>query len=263
MKARNMILTLVFGFQALFISVPFLSEAGDLISVIVADTWDENIGDSTAIDLKKMQVTMTKIARNTNMKLRQVTLSDNETLPSRMLRTLEKLTVKKDDVLIFYFSGHGYRTASKGDSLWPNLYFSIPDEGVEYERVVSLLQKKKPRLLITIADACNNELRESKAPLLARTLLMQGEVEKNVKANYSHLFLETKGMIRITGAEAGGFAWGTRNGGLFTNAFIKSFDRAVTSSSPADWGSILDYASYQLIGEDQVPVYVIETTIDE
>lgn len=259
MKARNLICVLMLGLQAFLVSTPGITEAADLISVIVADTQDDSIGDSTVADLYKMQSLMSKIAKNTDLNLRQITIIDFNAVPKKMLENLNALKVNEDDVVIFYFSGHGYRTPSKGESIWPNLYFSLRDEGVEYEKVVNLLQNKKPRLLITMADVCNNVISERSAPYLVRALFRRVDSTDAASENYRRLFLETNGLIRVTSAKIGEFAWATQIGGLFTVAFIKSMESEVSSTVPADWGSILDRASYDLYKDDQHPVYVIET----
>jgi hypothetical protein len=259
MKTHKWIYSLVFALQAAFVALPGLSEAADIVSVIVVDTQDDSIGDSTAADLYKMQSLVSKIAKNTDLKPRQVILKDQNAVPAKMLNSLKSLKVNQDDVVIFYFSGHGYRTPSKGDSLWPNLYFSLRDEGVEYEKVVSLLQKKNPRLLITMADVCNNVISESQAPLLVRSFFKRVNEDK-VTQNYRRLFLETNGLIRVTGAKKGEFAWATPVGGTFTLAFIKSLETEVNSSAPADWTVLLDRVSIDLHRDDQHPVYVVETS---
>jgi hypothetical protein len=206
-----------------------------------------------------MQALMEKIAMHTDLKLRQVVLSDYNTVPSNMLKNLKSLKVNEDDVVFFYFSGHGYRTHSKGGSLWPNLYFSLRDEGVEYEKVVTLLQVKKPRLLITVADVCNNVISDAGAPVLVRSILRRLDSDNQVSENYRRLFLETSGLIRITSAKVGEFAYATSQGGVFTLSFIKNMEREASSSVKADWGHVLDRVSFDLYRDDQHPVYVIET----
>lgn len=259
MKTHNLIASLVITLQAMFVGIPSVTEAGDLISVIVADTSDKSIGDSTSADLLKMRAMMSKIATNTEMKLKEVIIKDNMTTATNMMKSIKSLNVQEDDVVIFYFSGHGYRTASKGDSPWPNLYFSIRDEGVEYEKVVSILQNKNPRLLVTISDVCNNMIPDRGAPVLVRAMVLRGEVEKKVNENYGRLFLQTRGLVRVTSSRAGEFAWATTAGGTYTLAFLKSMQYELSSSAPTDWNKLLDRAAYE-VTNDLNPVYIVETT---
>jgi hypothetical protein len=259
MKTHNLIASMVITLQALFVTIPSVSVAGDLITVIVADTYDDSIGDSTSADLFKMSAMMSKIATNTEMKHKEVIIKDNLTTASNMLKTIKSLEVQEDDVVIFYFSGHGYRTPSKGDSLWPNLYFSLRDEGVEYEKVVAILQQKNPRLLLTVADVCNNVISEFNAPMLVKSMMFREGAEKKVNDNYRKLFLQTRGMVRITSSKAGEYSWATRRGGTFTLALLKNMEVELSSSVPADWGKMLDRTAYE-VSKDMHPVYVIETT---
>ncbi len=227
-------------------------DAATLHSVIVADTMDESIGDSTAVDLSMMRKETSKIAQYTGLKLRETVLQGRLVEPHILLKVIDKLKVQSDDVVVFYFSGHGFRSDSKTDNPWPNLYFSLRGEGVDLALVKEKIEAKKPRFILAIADVCNNEIPDLYSPPLVFKMFRYANSEEIMQANYRALFLETEGTLIISSSEAGEFAWGTSYGGLFTLAFLQSLDSAIRSSEYPDWEVILTNA-YELVSEDQHP----------
>lgn len=221
-------------------------EAANLISITVADTLDEDIGDSVKIDLRNIRSEMQKVSKYTRLKLKEIIIQGSDTTPANLKKTLDKVSINKDDVVVFYFSGHGYHLESKAKTTpWPTLFFSQDGEGVEYEYVLHSLQKKNPRLLITLVDCCNNIMRNEEAPLLARALVERASISDTMKKNYIKLFLQTKGSIKIASSKVGEYSWGGSQGGLFTYYFLQKIKGAVLKN--ADWRSILKASSDETV----------------
>lgn len=233
-------------------------DAATLHSVIVADTTDESIGDSTAVDLSMMRKETVKIAHYTGLRLRETILQGRYVEPHALLKVIDKLKVKSDDVVVFYFSGHGFRSESKGDNPWPNLYFSLKGEGVDLTLVKEKLEEKNPRFILAIADVCNSEIPDLLSPPLVFKMFRYSNDEEVMKANYRTLFLETEGTLIVSSSEVGEFSWGTSSGGLFTLAFLQSLDSAIRSSEYPNWEAILTRA-YELVSEDQHPQWELIT----
>lgn len=221
--------------------LPTVAQAANLISIIVADTKDITIGNTVKVDFDNMRNTISEVAKYTQLNSIEINLEGNETTPTNLLKKLEDLTIDPDDVVVFYFAGHGYHLLSEQNgSPWPNLYFCLNGQGVHYDTVFNDLEKKNPRLLLSIADVCNNLLPDNRAPLRARALIFEETPEYVREHNYKQLFLEATGSIRIASASVGEFSWGGPNGGVFTRSFIKSIKDSVKSTNGIDWNSILD-----------------------
>lgn len=248
---------LVLTFVALVtVSAPNGLEGATLHAMIVADTTDESIGESTAVDYQNMLQEARRIAKHTGLELNEITVRDQEATPALMWQKLNAIQVAPDDAIIFYFSGHGYRTSTKGSSPWPNLYFSRVQQGVDLGLVGQKLEEKNPRFLLVMADACNNIIPDEYAPMLVAKGLFSKPNEEQIKANYRALFLDTEGVVIATSSRAGEYSWGTDTGGLFTVALLRSLKQVVESSTVPSWEKLMEKAASQT-GSYQHPDYRI------
>lgn len=231
-----------------------VGECGELILFLNCDTQANNLEKSVFNDLQNIRDEALRISHYTGMPIREFTFDGSDLDPKSVFKSLKKLHVNNDDVVLYFFSGHGYRIPSRGDNPWPYLYFSKYDKGVDYEKIMNILSSKQSRLLITIADCCNNVLDERYAPPVYKFLGVKKNEDKIAHA-YRQLFLETEGEILITSSEIGEFSWCYPKGALFTLAFIEEI-KFETGKSDASWERILSRASYK-VKKYQKPHYVI------
>lgn len=236
-------------FSALFLCIlmllPMGAYAGNLISIIIADTKDDSIGDSVQEDFSNVRNKTAEIAKYTQMKEVKVHLRENDATSKRLTRILSDLKVNNDDVIIFFYAGHGiHPRAQKNTTPWPSITFSSGGKTVPYESVIKGLEQKKPRLLIAIADTCQTLVRGGEDYSCDRG--KEKKVDSYVlEHNYKQLFLETTGSIRVTSSSVGESAWGGRSGGIFTNALLSNLNKAVESRNGIDWKVILENASHK------------------
>lgn len=264
MDTRRLFVSIVFYFSCVsIISTPDNCEGASLYAILVADTKDDDIGEDCSDDLEKMHALTEKIALHTGLSLVQVHITGRKLTPEKLLKTVDNLEVEPDDVVIYYYTGHGYRTRSMGSTPpWPIYEFFETSQGVESEYVMEKLESKNPRFLLAINDCCNVFLKKNEEePLLVRDLR---RIDPHILAqNYSLLFLDTSGVIKISSATPGEYSYTVEEvgdyGGKYTNAFVKSFYKVVSSSKKANWDSLLKNASKNLKDKDQHPVW--ETNI--
>jgi len=240
--------TLIIGIFSLLCSFSFTVQAANLIAFIAADTFDYSVGTSVQLDFDHILAEMKNVERYTGLTLKTITLNGKDNNTTNFLKELQSLRANKDDVIVFYYAGHGYRTAASGKSPWPNLVFTqepkYQHKGIQYEYIIYTLMQQHPRLLITIADVCNNELRADRAPPVVNRLLAAAPNPETIRNNYKHLYLEEVGMINATGAKIGEFSTGNdEDGGAFTKAFINSFAVETESPSAPSWKTLLERAS--------------------
>lgn len=240
--------------------VPYISilEAASLHAIIVGDTLDESIGDGAAVDVQKMRYAVQQIAKNTKLSLKQDILAGKNTTPTKLLAKVNKLKIKNDDVILFFFSGHGYRTPSKDNNIpWPNLSFSQLDQAVEFEFITQKLEQFKPRLLLAITDVCNNVIPDAFAPLLVHKADEKPISSTKIVENYRELFLRTSGTLLIASSRPGEYSWATSRGSLFTLAFLQQLEKEVKTTGIANWQNLLGRAANAL-QDTQHPVYYIQ-----
>jgi Caspase domain len=264
----NFFFFIFFGVFFLIISSPFFVEATHLISVIVADTLDDDIGKECLCDFNKMVHLAARIAKYTNLDHTSITLKGSQVTPQTILKKIADMKVEPDDVVIFYYSGHGYRTRKMGaNPPWPIYEFSKKDQGLEAELVMHKLEEKQARLLLAISDCCNVFLKknETEPHLLRNQYKFQApalppskENEKNIEENFRRLFLETAGVIKIASALPGEYSYTTDdpnlNGAQYTIAFLKGFNREIKKEK-ANWSSILDLSAKYINDEEQHPIW--------
>ncbi|MBS4168531.1 caspase family protein [Parachlamydia sp. AcF125] len=231
------------------------AEAGDLHAIIVADTIAANISQSVKMDLKKIEAEISKISLFANLPMRKYLMIGEKITSSEILSTIQNLSVGEDDVILFYFSGHGYRTKRK-ESPWPNLYVTYENNGADFDLIVRTLENKHSRLLIVFADVCNNIIPDLFAPpLVARSMSMENLA--TILDAYSALFCECRGKILLAGAKTGEFAWCTVDGGLFTNAWVHCMAKEVKKGGAASWQALIEQAILK-VQVDQQPYFYIE-----
>ena len=127
---------------------------------------------------------------------------------------LNAVDAKPNDTVLIYYTGFGLISASgSGDDL-------------ARADLSAALNEHPARLKMLITDMDGPNVDESDTPAVKFNRV----VPKNQKGKgsfFKHLFLEYKGMLDITAASPGEYAWMRRNsGGFFTEALIGSMDAA-------------------------------------
>ena len=122
-------------------SIPTLEKT--LHVIIVADTNDWKIGNSVEIDLENIQKLVKSVKQNTELKLNQQTFYGNDFNYDNVLNAFDNLLVNRDDIVIFYYAGHGVNRG-KG-SQWPSM--QLGKHLLDLDSITSTLKTKNPRFL--------------------------------------------------------------------------------------------------------------------
>ena len=230
-----------------------IAAAARLHAVILADIDDNKIGESTKVDFKNINNLVQDIAINTGMILAKHSVIGSSLNNQNVRTIINNLAVRRNDAVIFYYAGHGKnpQTGTK----WPSMI--LKDQNLEFNFVISKLQKKNPRFFLAIADTCNDLPKYD--PVTNRV----GYFTTFKKQNYQNLFLKTRGYIVASGAEPGQLSWSDSNyGGLFTSQFLNSLNRQASSSRQANWHTIMKSATTifklpkNVIQQPQYEIYI-------
>jgi hypothetical protein len=213
------ILTSFFSLFCLFCLLCGPLSAANFHAILVSATEDKTIGESCEADLEHMRKEVQQIALNTGLHLKETIFKVDK--PEKMLLSLKMMNVKKNDVVMFFFTGHGYHSDLTGKTPWPSLNFD-GYKGVELKEIIAILKKKKARLTLFLTNCCNKELPQYALPphLVGSPL----KAKASNKESYIALFLKTKGVLIATSSQKGEYSWalvGYKPGSLFVNAFVE------------------------------------------
>lgn len=236
----------------LYIILIFNSEKGfgkTLHTVLVADTVNE-IGFATAPDIKQIQREMRVIAQKSQMKINEKIFWGSNFDKRYVESYLTQLNVDSTDTVVFYFSGHGYRTYQK-ITHWPNLNFNFNQPGMDLKWVIDTIRSKNPQFAFIVADCCNNYI-EQGADARPTSLQVDLHAKTPRYAAYTQLFANSKGCIAVCSSSPGQFSYGSKLGGLFTKCFLTQLTHESNRTDP-NWKHLMD-KTIHLIQKVQKPI---------
>jgi GH25 family lysozyme M1 (1,4-beta-N-acetylmuramidase) len=170
-----------------------------------------------------------------------------------IIDAIGSLTVSADDVVFFYYAGHGFRRDSS-QTQFPEFYCSAPGEASEtLSQAVDSIKAKQPRLIIAIADTCNRITEPPPAAAQAPALAVDR------RGALLHLFKDYRGTLIMSGAIPGEYSWymtaGSSLGGFFTNQFLTAINQNINSSGPnVRWEAIATDATKPIFVPTVPPV---------
>lgn len=214
--------------------------------IVVADVEDSEIGAD--IDANRVKKEFGIVANELGLKTNFITLTNSSFSKESVLNTLNNLRPSSNDIVIFVYSGHGFRYSSDTDP-YPRFYLvrnrQNPDaNNLQAAEVYNILKKKGAKLNITIVDACNNEIRTRKPEYNPLLSLKNSDAGIN-RVAIQKLFLNTKANIIVAAASKGETSVGNSiQGGVFIRSLMNSF-RAETSlinNATPTWTNIINKA---------------------
>lgn len=231
-------------------------QARTLHALLVYDTLSKDIQSTTLIDQNKINRHLALIQKYTGLHMKTQQLAAQAYTLENVLSSLERIEVESDDVIFFYYAGHGYHPVNL-QSPWPAMVSPKSVAHLPLDTVIALIESKKPAFAIVLADCCNDYLPETDL-LMALTQDFSIFSKNHVQRNYRRLFLEEKGLLVAVGAELGDTSkCNDHLGGFFTHSFFSTLSYAVRNYREIDWESILSMTALS-IDQYQTPYYEIQ-----
>lgn len=222
------------------------------------DTTDENVGE---IDVYGRQVLYNRIIGVVNAALKEkgYTPAIHDTYgarfsPEACKNELANLRVGPEDIVVFYYIGHGARSYNDRTQ-WPQMQFGTryDEKFVPLEWVHKTIKGKNPRLAVTIGMCCNSYVKGLSAksdiqfsPNFGNTYLSQQQID-----NLAKLFTDYKGDVLLSSSSPGeasrcvGFCGKTID--TFTACTAVVTDALMDGDVNPDWDSYLGNIKY-LVG---------------
>ena len=155
------------------------------------------------------------------------------------------LSSSPDDVILFYYSGHGVRSVND-NSDFPQMCLGSHYDQDFYplQNVLESLNRQPARLKIVMGDCCNS-VSEHVTP---KEFANKGAtvLSKNPVNVYGNLFLNNQGYIIASSSRKGEisstmcYADGTPAGGAFTCSLLDVIQAVVAQGLDNDWSGILE-----------------------
>jgi len=214
----------------------------------ITDEMTDPIYSSCQKDKKLMTEEIKKIEKLTGLEAKFYSTNFTK---QNLQSVISRMSVKEDDVIMFYYSGHGY---NRGNSEFPCMNFresSFNSTHVSLYETHQRLKQKGARFLLTIGDLCNNIAKSKYGTLLTGR-------ERSI--GYTKLFMQYKGDIIITSSEKSQYSFTAPNGGgsHFTLAFLDALHSCINNGDYY-WSLILKKAKTKTVARNinqlQVPYY--------
>ena len=208
----------------------------------VVDTVSPDIGGKA--DLANILEWARTSARGANLQLAHKGIDAFSDPYPLLLQTIRELPTDPNDVIIFYFSGHGSTACI--DTKAPKMWFKRGNKCFSQTFIHDQLKARHPRLVVTIFDCCVD-----RSPLpngISFTINKAAPSPENLRA----LLREHRGDMIIASNDPfyGPLSYGDpAKGGLFTLMFLQKFNDMASKPQAATWKSILDSTSASVDSE--------------
>lgn len=233
---------------------PFQARNARLILVVVANTLDHNVGKSSARDMKNLTGLLTSFAEDTRMVMRSIVIHDKDFRKDKVLRVLDTLKTGRDDILFFYYTGHGFRY-SDDTSKYPRLSMRY-DTTLDYrtnnlrmeQDIFSKIAALRCKVKLIIADCCNTDIGVNAPvgglPLMGTLMSKRAFSTMLNRRNADQLFFPGSPLtllISSTGIDEKA-SGNPVLGGFFTSSFVAELKSALYGPVP---GLTWDYVFAQ------------------
>jgi hypothetical protein len=213
-------------------------ELGRLHVLMCADT------NSNLAPMIKIGMASTRAAFTAGVpadRLDFVVVQGDEMSPENILKKIQSLPVRPNDAVCFFYFGHGAIDQKTGEHV-----FTLTKVGVDgfkpllRKQVLEALAAKKAGLTVVLTDCCS-----SVAPVLAGPLEANVQPARELSPVMRCLFFQHRGLVDITAADKGTFAWfDGKVGGMFTHALSHRLLRKPLAELDTNKDGFLTWAEF-------------------
>ena len=213
--------------------------------MVVANTDVSDIGSACETDLRRIRSEFGGIAKVLGMTLNEQIIAGTNYGKRTMDQVLETLSPEDNDVVVFVYTGHGFRFKNQPDEypcldLSSSAYDDAEENFMALSDVFRTIVKKQARLNIVLSDCCNSEIDMNQPMVLSNSLFSRSNTNFDIE-KLRVLFLQSKGEVIATAASPGEKAWCGDNGGFFLLSFfenLRSQISALNNDTPS-WDTLI------------------------
>lgn len=244
-------------------------QAQSLHLIVFANTIDKKIG--CQVDVENVVNEISIVADALNLQYIPYVKTGQECTKGNLINIINGLNSKNNDIIFFYYSGHGTHSAQQMNEKYPQMcmkYNSIQDqkEFMSVKATEELIDKKPAHLRFIITDCCNNVVQS----VMPRGYIdaqkgPTSESEMNITA-LKKLFLNTDGKVKATSSKITQTSGGSEyDGGVFTSNFLDVLVGAEYGKIEADWNKVFSVTRSIVMkrtDNEQEPVFDIMTSVN-
>jgi hypothetical protein len=173
------------------------------------------IAQSLRVDLGTVNQLLDILEKRKIATVDKIVLQGTKATMANILSTMNSLQANPNDVILYYFSGHGLMEKGK-------TYMLTADEkNLGRAQIESIMKSKNARFKMLITDACSNDV----DGMTASRSISKGNQQIDAglfDETYKDLFWGYKGMMHLSASTEGELAWSNDQfGGFFTYHFFK------------------------------------------
>ena len=222
-------------------------------TIIMVNKEEPNRQVDRTADFNNMSTFFTKIAQSLGYKNNMLRYSGQNFRATNALESIESLNVGFNDIVVFYYSGHG---ANWDDDEWPHMAFL--DRQYGETTIYNKLREKcgNAKMILCISDCCN----------------MDSEGARREKRTYSgfdpaltkKLFTDFEGhrSFEISASIRGQYSYSNRQtGALFGIALREAVTSALTGKIQPNWIYVLEKAkslTLEISNQEQLPQFKMD-----
>lgn len=256
MKSKSLTAALVLAY--ILISGSAFAASIKAILVSTSSLVYPDISKGAEASVGYMDELLSFISKNANIPYTKTYIQRDKYTLQNIKQSIAGLNVDRDDVVIFFYNGHGFRSTTQmsDNDKFPAMVLGEESNyvGVKSSDIHKALVKKGARLTIAVFDSCNVPIDSIPVEQIFRLSPNQESshyipmIPESIPA-IKKLFLDSSGSIIFAGAKPGqsGLVHSV-NGGLFTNQLLNSIFSEVLYGTDATWASVGASASRHIIG---------------
>ena len=233
-------------------------------AIVFCNTDDPKIGEGCLSDQERFAEELAVIETAIGCEEDWQVFIGKECNKPNLERALSNLHCSPNDVVFFYYSGHGVHAEADPANGWlPQMCLNYEsydqDKFVPITFVRDQLATKSARLSIIITDCRNNDSNW----VSVKSILSEVKDAPNtssLEARLKKLFYESQGTVIATSSKHGQPSYGSKEGGCFSVAFWDEIYRVEQGQGNADWKSVMEETRKRTLrytGNKQEPVFDI------
>ena len=225
----------------IFLTFAFAAQtnAATLHALLVIMNGDKTVGDQCDIDRQRVQDFLGKVQRLTPLTVSPTVYQSKqqEIKVDTIWQWIQKLSTTKDDVIFFFYSGHGGRTPQYA-------YWGLTNESMPAPWLQTAMSNKPARLKILITNCCNIDIERREKQAATPKV---GTIDESESYLMENLFLYSQGFLYITSSAPTQYSFCTtdnRIGGFFVKAlFQDAYQQLSKNHMPCwSWQNFFDIA---------------------